>query len=426
MDNQVRGGPAAEMAVLLNVLRRAGSMSRQEMVRQTGLSRAVVAQRVTQLISKGLLNEGSAGQSTGGRPPRHVSFRATAGHLLVADIGATSIDVAVTDLASSLLLHRAEPADIALGPELILGRVEKLFELLCEDGGQIPGRLWGIGIGVPGPVEFASGRPVSPPIMPGWDGYPVRQRFSERYRVPVWVDNDANLMALGEESFGVARGHENVVFIKIGTGIGAGLISDGLLHRGSQGSAGDVGHIQVAENGNVICRCGNVGCLEAVAGGAALAREAGRNARDGSSHWLAEALERKGTLTAEDVAEAAHRGDASSVELLHMSGRLIGRMLATVVSFFNPSLIVVGGGVAAAGDILLAPIREVVYGRSLPLATRDLVIKSSSLASLAGVTGASAMVLDELLTAQRLEAWISAGDPAELSRVGFREEGQGS
>jgi predicted NBD/HSP70 family sugar kinase len=262
--------------------------------------------------------------------------------------------------------------------------------------------------------------------MPGWDGYPVRQRLSALHRVPVWVDNDANLMALGEGRFGVARGHSDMVFVKIGTGIGAGVISDGLLHRGSQGSAGDGGHIHVVEDPGVICRCGNVGCLEAVAGGGALGRQAERHARDGSSQWLAEALERKGTVTAEDVAEAAHRGDAISVELLQMSGRLVGRMLATVVSFFNPSLIVVGGGVAAAGDILLAAIREVVYGRSLPLATRDLLIKSSSLSSVAGVTGASAMVLDELLSARRLEAWIGAGHPAELSGVGFPPEGSGS
>ena len=136
----------------------------------------------------------------------------------------------------------------------------------------IPGRLWGIGIGVPGPVEFGSGRPISPPIMPGWDGYPIRERFTQRYRAPVWVDNDVNLLALGEWRSGVASGHDNVVVVKIGTGIGAGIISDGRLHRGAQGSAGDVGHIQVTDDPAVLCRCGNVGCLEALAGGAALGR----------------------------------------------------------------------------------------------------------------------------------------------------------
>ena len=133
----------------------------------------------------------------------------------------------------------------------------------------MPGELWGGGIGVPGPVEFRTGRPISPPIMPGWDGYPIRARFAARYGVPVWIDNDVNVLALGEWRSGVAVGHDNVVVVKIGTGIGAGIISDGRLHRGAQGSAGDVGHIQVVDDAKVICRCGNVGCLEALAGGAA-------------------------------------------------------------------------------------------------------------------------------------------------------------
>ena len=142
----------------------------------------------------------------------------------------------------------------------------------------MPGALWGIGIGVPGPVEFATGRPVSPPIMPGWDGYPIRERFAARYGAPVWVDNDVNVLALGEWRSGVAAGHDDVVVVKIGTGIGAGIISGGRLHRGAQGSAGDVGHIQVVDDPAVVCRCGNIGCLEALAGwrGARAARRGGR------------------------------------------------------------------------------------------------------------------------------------------------------
>ena len=143
--------------------------------------------------------------------------------------------------------------------------------LLRDDAG-VPGRLWGIGIGVPGPVEFETGRPISPPIMPGWDGYPIRERFAERYGAPVWVDNDVNVLALGEWRSGVAAGHDNVVVVKIGTGIGAGIISGGRLHRGAQGSAGDVGHIQVIDDPTVVCRCGNMGCLEALAGGEAIGR----------------------------------------------------------------------------------------------------------------------------------------------------------
>jgi glucokinase-like ROK family protein len=275
----------------------------------------------------------------------------------------------------------------------------------------LPGRLWGIGIAVPGPVEFETGRPISPPIMPGWDGYPIRERFGLRYQAPVWVDNDVNVLALGEWRSGVASGHDNVVVIKVGSGIGAGIISDGRLHRGAQGSAGDVGHIQVVDDPSVVCRCGNIGCLEALAGGGALARDAESAAREGRSPFLRTVLEEKGSLDAADVARGATHGDPTCVELLTNAGRLVGHMLASVVNFFNPSLIVIGGGVAGAGDQLLATIRETVYRRSLPLATRELVVKRSELGDRAGVVGAAAIVTDELFRASHLTQWLGVGTP---------------
>ena len=247
----------------------------------------------------------------------------------------------------------------------------------------------------------------------GWDGYPVRERLEARFGAPVWVDNDVNVMAVGEWRAGLAHGHRNVVWVKVGTGIGAGLISDGQLHRGAHGSAGDVGHVQVVESG-VTCRCGNVGCLEALAGGQALAREAEALARSGKSRILADLLGAGHQPDARDVAAAASRGDPAAVELLQRSARYVGAMLATVVNFFNPSLIVVGGGVAAAGDLYLATIRQTVFGRSLPLATRRLEIVSSGLGPMAGVIGAAAMVADELFAPEQLASTL-ARRPARSS-----------
>ena len=254
--------------------------------------------------------------------------------------------------------------------------------------------------------------------MPGWDGYPIRERFAARYGAPVWVDNDVNVLALGEWRSGIAAGHDNVVVVKIGTGIGAGIISDGHLHRGAQGSAGDVGHIQVTDDPTVVCRCGNIGCLEALAGGAAIGRAGEAAAEDGRSARLRTALDQRGTVTAEDVARAASFGDPVAVALLGAAGRRVGSMLASVVNFFNPSLIVIGGGVANSPDQLLAAIRETIYGRSLPLATRDLLIQRSSLGGLAGVIGASAMVVDQLFARDSLAGWIEAGIP--IGRVDGR------
>ncbi len=407
------------LVAVLDEVRLGRSSSRAELVARTGLSRGVVAQRVSELIDRGLVVEGDPGPSTGGRPPRQLSFQAHAGHLLVADLGATSIDVAVTTLDGRILGHLDEPAEIAAGPDAVLDRVDELFDRLRTGTRGLGGRAWAIGIGVPGPVEFRTGRSISPPIMPGWDGYPVRERFAARYGAPVWVDNDVNVLALGEWHSGIAAGHDNVVVVKVGTGIGAGIISDGRLHRGAQGAAGDVGHIQVAGARAVVCRCGNVGCLEALAGGAALARDGEDAALSGRSSRLAAALDRDGAVSAEDVAIAASFGDPVALELLQAAGHQVGAMLAGVVNFFNPSLIVIGGGVARSGDALLAAVRETVYRRSLPLATRDLLIQRSSLGALAGVMGAAAMVADEVFARDGLARWVAAGvPPADMTEDG--------
>jgi glucokinase-like ROK family protein len=405
------------LVTVLDEIRLGRSQSRSELVARTGLGRAIVAQRVGELLDRGLVTEGDVGPSTGGRPPRRLSFRADAGHVLVADLGATSIDVALTALDGRILAHHDEPSSIEAGPEACLDRVDALFETLLRTTAGIPGRLWGIGIAVPGPVEFQSGRPISPPIMPGWDGYPIRERLAARYGAPVWVDNDVNVLALGEWRSGVATGHDNVVVVKIGTGIGAGIISDGHLHRGAQGSAGDVGHIQVVDDPSIVCRCGNLGCLEALAGGGAIGRAGEAAALDGRSSRLRVALDQHGTVSAQDVARAASYGDAAAVALLQSAGRRVGSMLASVVNFFNPSLIVIGGGVANSPDQFLASIRETVYRRSLPLATRDLRIQRSSLGGLAGVIGASSMVVDQLFARDCIGRWIEAGDPAGTPAV---------
>ena len=406
------------LVVVLDEVRLGRSRSRSELVARTGLGRAIVGRRVGELIDRGLLEEGDVGPSKGGRPPRQLTFRADAGHVLVADLGASSIDVAITSLDGRILGHHGEPSRIEDGPDACLARVDDLFDALLHTTRAIPGALWGIGIGVPGPVEFHTGRPISPPIMPGWDGYPIRERFSARYGAPVWVDNDVNVLALGEWRSGVAAGHDNVVVIKIGTGIGAGIISDGRIHRGAQGSAGDVGHIQVLDDPAVVCRCGNVGCLEAVAGGGAIGRDGAGAAADGRSPRLLVALDQHGTVTAEDVARAASFGDPVAVALLQLAGRRIGSMLASVVNFFNPSLVVIGGGVANSPDQFLAAIRETVYRRSLPLATRELLIQRSSLGGLAGVIGASSMVVDQVFARDSLAQWLESGDPTELAPAG--------
>ncbi|GAA1689808.1 ROK family transcriptional regulator [Fodinicola feengrottensis] len=405
------------LVTVLDLARSGTARTRPEIIRHSGLGRTVVTQRVAHLIDAGLLEEGTLGPSNGGRAPRQLHFRANAGHLLVAELGATSISVGIADLAGQLVAQQEEPWTIASGAEATLTEVERMFDTMLDTRNPNDPQIWGIGVGVPGPVEFATGRPVAPPIMPGWDGYQVRDRLAERYDVPVWVDNEVNLMALGEFRGGLARGERDLVYLKIGTGIGAGLISAGQLHRGNKGCAGDVGHVAILDDASVICRCGNIGCLEAFAGGAALARDGLAAATDGRSPYLARLLTKGHSIEARDVAKAATHGDLASVELLTRSGRLVGEMLATLVNFFNPSLVLVGGGVAGAGDLLLATIKQTVYRRSLPLATRDLRIARSPLDDRAGLMGAAFMVIDELMSRERLTAWIGHKSPIGRSDV---------
>ena len=402
------------LAVVIDLIRRSGGITRPELVRRTGLGRAMITQRVVELLDLGVVEEADVAASTGGRPARAVRLRARAGKFLAAELGATSISVALTDITCETRLELDEPMDVAAGPEECLHQMERLFdELLGRDPAPGP-PVWGIGVGVPGPVEFATGRPISPPIMPGWDDYPIRDRLVRRYNVPAWVDNEVNVMALGELRAGLAAGERHAIYVKIGTGIGAGLISNGTLHRGAQGCAGDLGHIAVLDDDSVLCRCGNRGCLEAVAGGGALGRDGELAATQGTSAFLAAVLAENGTVTAKDVAAGARSGDRASYDLLVRAGNVVGETLASMVNFFNPSLILLGGGVAESGDILMASIREATYRRALPLATRDLRLTRALLGKYSGLIGAAYMVGDEIFSRALLPAWIANGSPADL------------
>jgi glucokinase-like ROK family protein len=396
------------LSLVLNTLRSAPTASRPEVVRRTALGRAIVTKQIDLALELNFLSEGDIGESTGGRAPRLLEFNNAQGYLLVAELGATGMTLAKSDLAGNIIDSIYTPIDIAIGPHQVLIEVEKYFDKLSQ-GTKLP--LWGIGVGLPGPVEFATGVLMSPPIMPGWDKYPLRERFEEKYEVPVWIDNEVNLMALGDATINADIKHLESLYIKIGTGIGAGIISGNKLHRGAQGSAGDIGHIAISEPSEIVCRCGNVGCLEAVAGGAALARDARDAVAAGKSVFLAERLKQNKVLTAQDVTEGARNGDAWSVDAINKAGRQIGRVLATIINFYNPSLVVIGGGVASAGDLLLAAIRESVYRRSLPLATRDLEIRLGNIEERPGLRGASEMVMRQLFAPDILNQWANNKKP---------------
>jgi glucokinase-like ROK family protein len=270
---------------------------------------------------------------------------------------------------------------------------------MLKENALSPEKLNGIGIGVPGPVDFSVGTLVSPPIMPGWDCYPIIQTVQQWFpSANVVVDNDVNVMALGEINQGAGKGVDNLVFVKIGTGIGSGIICEGNLYRGSSGCAGDIGHISVNKSGP-LCHCGNRGCLEAYAGGPAIAERALTEAQAGRSPILLKYFEKNGkVIRTEDVGDAAREGDALAIEVIRESGQYIGDVLAGLVNFFNPEMIVIGGGVRNLGNLLLSSIRQTVLHRSTSLATRDLRIVFSETGPDAGVIGAVNLAMDYMFT----------------------------
>ncbi|MBK1786826.1 ROK family protein [Prauserella cavernicola] len=413
--------PSAELLEsytrLLDLVRTGQADTRPALSERTGLGRTAITQRTTTLLEAGLLEEGDLNPSTGGRQARTLRFRRDAGRILTAELGATSFTAGVTDLMGTVLAMRHRDCDIAQGPDPVLTEVEDTLDQLLAELGATDGDVWGVGLGLPGPVEFATARPSEPPIMPGWNNHPVRDRLSKRYDAPVWVDNEVNLLCLGELRTPGLPASGDLLYIKIGTGIGAGISNAGRLHRGAQGCAGDIGHAAVSDDSLVVCRCGKTGCLEAVAGGAALARDGEALARSGTSAILAAALDAHGTVTGGDVTAAARAGDHHAVRLLVDAGRRIGAMLATMVNFYNPSMILLGGKLAGAGDLFLATIRETIYRRSLPLSTRELRIERARLGEEGGLVGAAYMVLDELFSVRYFGQWLPMGSPSgPLSR----------
>ena len=388
---------------ILELVRSGKALTRPDLARSSSLGRVVVNRRLEQLIDLDLIVEGDVLAVPRGRSPRGLQFNKMHGRVLCADIGASGMFVGLANLAGDILDRIYVAHEVSVGPDKTLEVLSAEFDKLLTACESFEVRTWGIGVGIPGPVEFSSGRAVSPPIMPGWNEYDIRKFLQARYGVPVWIDNDVNVMALGELRAGAAAGYDDVVVVKISTGIGAGLISNGAIHRGAQGSAGDIGHVKVSDDPSIICRCGNAGCLESLASGWALARRGHDLAASGESPYLA-GREAMRPIAPADVVAGAVSGDRSCVTLMTDSARLVGDMLARVVNFYNPGLILLGGQLPL-GDAYLATVRNIVYSRSLPLATRELVIAKVALGEGAALRGAASLALDEIFSAQFFRHW---------------------
>ena len=388
---------SGDEAEVMRALGRQERISRTEITNITGWSKAKTSQVIRSLVGKGFLVEVGEGASQGGRKPRLLRLNDQLGYLVGMDIGATSIDLVLTEVGGKVLQSRSEPADVRQPPDAFFARCCKHILAMTASQACRPEQILGIGVGGPGPVDFSHAVLVAPPLMPDWENFPIRDFIQRTFPTAyVVVDNDVNIMALGEQRAGDGIGVDHFIFIKIGTGIGAGIVSNGKIHRGSIGCAGDIGHICVDKQG-AVCRCGNTGCLEAMAAGPAISEKAVQAARNGLSPLLLQMLDSNGgTLRPEDVNAACREGDQAALEIIRSSGQMVGDVLAGLVNFFNPSHIFIGGGITNFGNHLLVAIRRAVLRRSLPLATRNLSINYSRMGPEAGVTGAVALAREYL------------------------------
>jgi predicted NBD/HSP70 family sugar kinase len=390
VDDPDRVGPGNPVSAgrLLLLVRRGIATTRRDLIRVTGLSRSTVAQRVDALLGAGLLRE-SAGPAEGrGRPAGTLAFDESSGHVLVAGIHRDGVELAAVDLGGRELHRSALTVPVAAGPEPVLDAVEAGLDALVADAELDPDRTVALGVGVPGPVDVAVGRVMQPPVMPGWHDHPVRDQLAERLGVPVFVENDANLMALGEQ-----RAHwpdvPSLLLVTVGSGIGAGIVIDGRLYRGIDGGAGDIGHIRMYGH-EERCACGATGCLAAVASGDALARRLAALGKD--------------VRGVADVRRLVHEGDPDAIAAVRTAGQLVGEVLTTVVSVLNPEILVLAGEMAETNEYFVTGMREVIYQRSLPRATRHLRVVSTPSGDRAAVRGTVELVVDEVFAPAAVDA----------------------
>lgn len=360
-------------------------ISRADLADRLGLTRAAVTVIINELIKNGIILNTESRATASGRPPVALEINPNQGLVAAVDMGATHLSVALGDFSARILEEIEVPFRVDMGPEQGLQKADNILKELLQKRGLSTTDLSGIGVGVPGPVIADKGMVMAPPIMPGWDRFPIRASLEQRWGTAVTLNNDAELGALGEWAYGAGRGEKNLAFIKVGSGIGAGLIINQQIYGGTTGSAGEIGHLTVDENGP-LCACGNHGCLEAFAGGHAIAAQGKKLVASGKRTLLSEKT--LDSITARDVVEAARRGDLAAQEIIKRSGTFIGIAIAGLINLINPSTVIIGGGVAQVGDLLTVPIRQAARERSLRASEHRVRITTAMLGRRSSLIGA--------------------------------------
>jgi predicted NBD/HSP70 family sugar kinase len=388
-------------STLVRMIASGSAVTRAELVRETGLARSSVTDALLQLEEAGITQYvGTLAMTGRGRPAEAIGLSPDFGVIMVADLGVRRARLSVHDVGQNLLRHMDFAADIFRGPDIVKAELVEAFTAMLRDLGRETDRRLVLVLGLPGPVDTTRGVAVKPPIMPGWDDFPIASRLGEELGCPVLCENDVNLRALGEAR-ALDPSQSPLLYIKVSTGIGGGLVtSRGELYHGADGAAGDIGHIRVSGVDDVHCACGNFGCIEAVASAPAILRQV----LDGG-----EAPELAGGTT-EDLYGALRANNRVVVGTVRDAASRLGEVVANLVHFYNPARIVVGGGMTVPSDDMLAGIRAVVYHRALPLATRNLVITKPVLGEWSGIAGGVVLGTEYALTPEGIASALREVD----------------
>jgi predicted NBD/HSP70 family sugar kinase len=384
-----RSTSPATAGEVFGLIRDGAVTTRAEVGRLTGLSRTAVAARVSALQARGLVLERAEAPSTGGRPPARLVFNADAGVVLAAAIGRSRTQLGVCNLAGEVLAMADVDQEIGIGPHELMPDIAKRLEALLDETGRGLDEVLGVGLSIPGTADTTRGCSLDSPTMSGWDGIPLPPYLRELTAAPILLDNDANVIVLSERR-GQRDRFDDMLLIKASTGLGAGIVANGVLQRGAVGAAGEFGHTKIPAAAGVACRCGDTGCLEAIAGGWALVRTMQQQGHS--------------VVHIRDLVDLALGGDPEARGLIRESGRHIGEVLAGAVNLLNPEALVIAGDMSKAYDILVAGVRETLYGNATALATRELQILPSTHGDQSGVIGSAAMILDDVLSARAVDA----------------------
>lgn len=390
------------LSLVLNHIRQDGAISRAALVRQTGLSAGTISNLANILLENDFVHESGPGKSSGGRRPILLQFNHKARHVLGVDMGATHIIAVLMDLQGGVAASQQLKYDVMNDPGGTIFTISQMAQELLTQTGLPKQVVTGMGITIPTPLAGEKLDRLTTIYMPAWEGCDIKAGIRRYFDIPIYVENDANAGAIAEKWWGNGRDYSNLAYIKLGTGVGSGLILNNEIYRGNGGTAGEIGHTTIDPTGPT-CRCGNQGCMEGMVGVPAIIKEAQQRLRKDRPDWSSDT-----PLTIDNIIRAALSGDPTARSIIENAGSFLGIGIANLVNVFNPGLIVLGGDLVAAGDLLLNAVRAAVVRRAMPKAASEVEITISSLGDDAVAIGAATLAMQNAFQPSNLMQTLKA------------------